>query len=787
MDSRAVGGRRRLPRRFGSEDRAGTGAAVRLAVGREPAWSEPAGTGRTAGPRQPQIGTSHPGRSLGNVVALVQLLRPYLMRRGELLDFYHGQFRAAVEKAYLQTDAQRQAGHEQLAHYFLLKGDPTRDGSWESASPRPLSELTHHLLQGKSWPQLEKTLVDLRFIEANCRVGRSHDLESDYQKTLRSWPGHSHYDPFDRPRAEPVPQWLRECTESVVVSRLFSNLTNGSGPVLSQILTNPRDTSTAISVPAVFPPELYSKLPDGWPTLDNRIRDKLLRSVAALRPAFGPSQPLPDTACDFGLEAQVERASRLQAVSSQPIMQELTAAKVEAFATFLASRLNWLDSFPQETIPTAWNYRASGPIPECAESLLGGYQMTWIERLGRPQQECVPPVLIRMFPRDGLSDVAMAIDGRIAVSNSSNRTICVWDLPSGLKRFEFAEHLGASNCVKITGDGKYAISGGTDGAVCIWDLSAGRLLRALLGHANPVIAVAISFDGRVAISGSRDNIFMVWNCSTGECVRRWNAPLESGESICSIKMTADGRIGFSGSVPQREGTIVDDRVFLNPVSTSLLVWDIGAGRLLRTLPQSSGVFAISQNGRICLCADDTLLNLWDVGQGICLRILYGHESEITALALTPDGRTAVSASHDRTLRVWDIVTGNALRVIPDCPHVPSSMAVTQDGALAITAGDSRLVVWDLSHGKASPRLTSHSGPVNLLNVSPNGKEVVSAVTGRGHGETVDYDLRSWDAASGTDLRRFSGHHRAIYTFGFYPRMELLSFPARVTTISESGA
>src|SRR5439155_26506131 len=45
----------------------------------------------------------------GNVAALLHLLRPYLMHRGELLDFYHGQFRAAAEDAWLKTEAQRQA------------------------------------------------------------------------------------------------------------------------------------------------------------------------------------------------------------------------------------------------------------------------------------------------------------------------------------------------------------------------------------------------------------------------------------------------------------------------------------------------------------------------------------------------------------------------------------------------------------------------------------------------------------------------------------------------------
>ncbi len=40
-----------------------------------------------------------------------------------------------------------------------------------------------------------------------------------------------------------------------------------------------------------------------------------------------------------------------------------------------------------------------------------------------------------------------------------------------------------------------------------------------------------------------------------------------------------------------------------------------------------------------------------------LRTFSGHEREVTAISLTPDGRRAVSASEDRTLKLWDLETG----------------------------------------------------------------------------------------------------------------------------------
>jgi WD40 repeat protein len=48
--------------------------------------------------------------------------------------------------------------------------------------------------------------------------------------------------------------------------------------------------------------------------------------------------------------------------------------------------------------------------------------------------------------------------------------------------------------------------------------------------------------------------------------------------------------------------------------------------------------------------------------GPLLRTLTGHTHSVNAVALTPDGRRAVSGSGDRTLKVWDLESG------PGAPH-----------------------------------------------------------------------------------------------------------------------
>jgi telomerase protein component 1 len=129
-----------------------------------------------------------PGDPLGNVAALAQLLRPYLMQRGELLDFYHGQFREAATASYLPAESQRLAAHDQLATYFHGKADPEKNRSWKGDSPRPPLEVVLHLVGAQRTDDYCQTLCDLKFVEARCRYGQVFELITDYRLAAKNLP-----------------------------------------------------------------------------------------------------------------------------------------------------------------------------------------------------------------------------------------------------------------------------------------------------------------------------------------------------------------------------------------------------------------------------------------------------------------------------------------------------------------------------------------------------------------------------------------------------------------------
>lgn len=176
------------------------------------------------------------GDAQGNVAALLHLVRPYLMRRGELLDFYHGQFRAAATESGLRMGDQRQAAHQQLAEYFGAK----------MLSSRTITCVPWHLDQAHDWERLRDCLsnLSLGYFESlfSDPVGRyelltywqalatKYDIASTYKEALATYqqevpPG---WDMSDLAAA--VGEFLQVAGEWDAAERMISEARRG-GPV----------------------------------------------------------------------------------------------------------------------------------------------------------------------------------------------------------------------------------------------------------------------------------------------------------------------------------------------------------------------------------------------------------------------------------------------------------------------------------------------------------------------------------------------------------------------------
>jgi WD40 repeat protein len=135
--------------------------------------------------------------------------------------------------------------------------------------------------------------------------------------------------------------------------------------------------------------------------------------------------------------------------------------------------------------------------------------------------------------------------------------------------------------------------------------------------------------------------------------------------------------------------------------------------------------------------------------GQLLRTLEGHSYSVNAVAMTPDGLKAISASSDKTLKVWDLATGEARLTLNGHSEEVNAVAVTPDGLKAISASsDKTLKVWDLATGEARLTFKGHSSWVSAVAVTPDGLKAISA--------SRDNTLKVWDLVTGKVIVSFTG-------------------------------
>ena len=182
------------------------------------------------------------------------------------------------------------------------------------------------------------------------------------------------------------------------------------------------------------------------------------------------------------------------------------------------------------------------------------------------------------------------------------------------------------------------------------------------------------------------------------------------------------------------------------------------GSLIRTLEGHASVVtavAVTPDGHRAVSASrDRTLRVWDLERGQVVRTLEGHTKAVTAVAVTPDGYSAVSGSRDGTLRVWDLATGEMMRTLEGHMERVTAVAVTQDGRRAVSAsGDRTLRVWDLESGRLLRILSGHTERVTAVAVAPDGFRAVSA--------SDDRTLRVWDLENGRAILTLAGHTNVV--------------------------
>ncbi|MEV0618405.1 protein kinase [Nonomuraea sp. NPDC050404] len=284
---------------------------------------------------------------------------------------------------------------------------------------------------------------------------------------------------------------------------------------------------------------------------------------------------------------------------------------------------------------------------------------------------------------------------------------------------------GAST-VDLSRDGRLAATAGPEGRIQLWEVSSGQLLRSIDSGQRAVGNLRFSPDGRHLTSTGANDTLKVWEVATDRCVNAVSVPRSHGRAL-----SGDGRLAL----------------LAHGVEGSIRLWDAFTGECLMTLPGPHPVKVwIDEHGRRALSAGQdshrdprsgkpTLIRVWDLADGRCLLTLDPRVYGVRSICLSADGSAVFAGAEVLTkrdepdanrIRMWDATTGGDVRAFDPLRHAASKLAVSADGRFAVSAAlGPEAHVWDVATGRPLRLLEGHTEIVDTITIGTDGSTVLT--------------------------------------------------------------
>jgi WD40 repeat protein len=175
-------------------------------------------------------------------------------------------------------------------------------------------------------------------------------------------------------------------------------------------------------------------------------------------------------------------------------------------------------------------------------------------------------------------------------------------------------------------------------------------------------------------------------------------------------------------------------------------------RTLRGLPGPVSALALSPDGRTVIAASGAEVRVWDAGTGRLLRTLAPEGGPVRALALLPGGRFLLVGAEAAALWVWDLTSGRAVRSFERQVGFATSLALAPGAPIVVAGGSDRTVrLFDVASGRCLREIAAHEDAVSAVAAGP----------GRIASVSRDGTARLWAREDGRLLARITQPSRPL--------------------------
>jgi cytochrome c len=274
--------------------------------------------------------------------------------------------------------------------------------------------------------------------------------------------------------------------------------------------------------------------------------------------------------------------------------------------------------------------------------------------------------------------LAIAQDGKSAISGSFDTSAIRWSLEKGAASEVLRFHDGAVNAVALLRDGR-AASSGEDTRIAIWRPGEAKPVAVLEGHKAPVVSLAVSGDGATLASASWDHTARLWPLAGGDA-----RVLEGHkDNVNGVAFTPDGK-----------------SVVTAGYDATLRIWPLAGGAPeVITLPTPLNTVAIAPDGEIVAAGADGKVYFLTANGKLRGEVEIGTVP-IIAVTISPDGKLVAAAGIRGSVAIIDRAARNIERTLVG-PGLPVwSVAFFPDGRTLLTGGTDRMIRrWDAIKGE----------------------------------------------------------------------------------------
>ncbi|KIK31558.1 hypothetical protein CY34DRAFT_19800 [Suillus luteus UH-Slu-Lm8-n1] len=293
---------------------------------------------------------------------------------------------------------------------------------------------------------------------------------------------------------------------------------------------------------------------------------------------------------------------------------------------------------------------------------------------------------------------------------------------------DFKGHERTVTAVAVFPDRRRMITGSHDKTLCLWDLETGVVLKKMEGHRDEVWALGVSRDGRIIAGGDFGGEIIAWHGKTGKSLTQ---PIKAhSNGISSVDFSPDGTVLATsswGSVTKFWCT----KTWLTQGNSI----NCGGANCIRYSP----------SGELLAIATSKDIQIYNPGTR---KRVASFEANTTSLAWTPDGTRLLSGGDktDPTIQEWDPLTWKQVS-LPWEGHTSHIWAIAIDstGTLVASASwNSHVRLWQLSD-RRNIGIFEHSSWLNTVTFSVDGRHILS---GGGDNKISEWELPKGISKSG---------------------------------------